>query len=493
MKKLFTLLCCLFLSLAAMAEAVTYDFSSSIPGGWTASATPNGFETTNLLRGTQFTTDATLTLAGVTDVTKVTITCSANVADKNTLSVSVGGNAWGTEILAKENNVEKVFSGNAASGNLVISITRAEKSVYISKVVVEGTVEGGGEETKDPEKTLDESYTYAEPTRVVVSHDACSNTAYSFINSNILVETSAGACTDTYFGCNAGNSITFTATQPIKAIEIAGYVKQYFSAEASSGEIHYVDATDEAVEQDPVVVILDVNSKSVTLNCEKQLRCYNVYVYFEENPDVDIDDDDDYGDDEEEYTYEWEPEAQTIDFSGDQISYADYSDFFGFPYTGIFLSTEETEAELTVFATAVEKTVLPVGVYEISDSYEDGTLEASLGGDIDYDYPCVVTTNYEEIDDVFYYDPFYLVSGTLTVADDPAGVKMVLNAKSYYGSTVTATFVGKAINLYDEEDEEGILSATIAAPASGKYIEKGGVVIRINGRNYNLNGIQRKN
>lgn len=491
MKKLFTLLCCLFLSLAATAEVVTYDFLSSVPKAWTSSVDPNGFESTNTARGTQFISDATLTLAGVSDVTKVTVTCSSNVADKNTISVSVGGNTWGTETLSKANNVEKVFSGNAASGSLVITIARTEKSVYISKVVIEGTVEGGGEEINDPELTLDESYTYAEPTRVVVNHEVCSNTSYSFINNNILVETSAGACTDTYFSCNASNAITFTASKPIKAIEIAGYVKQYFEAEASSGELYYVDATDDGVEQDPVVVIIDVNSKSVTLNCEKQLRCNSVYVYFEENPDVDIDDDD-YGDDEE-LSYEWEPEATTISFSGSDISYADYSDFFGFPYTGIFLMSEEAEAELTVFATAVEKTVLPVGVYEISDSYEDGTLEASPGGDIEYDYPCVVTTNYEEIDDVFYYDPFYLVSGTLTVADDPAGVKMVLNAKSYYGSTITATFVGKAINLYDEEEEEGVHTVNVAAPASGKFVEKSGVVIRINGRNYNLNGVQRKN
>lgn len=490
MKKFFTLLCCLFLSLAAMAETVTYDFLSSIPGGWTASATPNGFETTNLSRGSQFTTDATLTLAGVSNVTKVTVTCSSNVADKNTISVSVGGNTWGTETFAKETNVEKVFSGNAASGSLVITIARTEKSVYISKVVVEGKVEGGGQGTKDPELTLDETYTYDEPTRVVVDHEACSNTPYCFVNNNILVETSAGACTDTYFGCNAGNTITFTATKPIKAIEIAGYVKQYFEATASSGEIYYVDATDEAVEQDPVVVVVDVNSKSVTLNCEKQLRCYNVYVYFEETPDVDIDDDD-YGDDEEELTYDWEPAAQTISFSGDQISYVDYSDFYGFPYTGIFLTTDEAEAELTVFANAVAHTVLPVGVYEINDSYEDGTIEASPGGDAEYDYPSVISTNYEELDDLLYYDPFYLVSGTLTVAEDPAGVKMVLDAKSYNGSTVNATFVGKAINLYGEE-EEGVHTAIIAPAASGKRIEKGEVVIRVNGRSYNLHGVQRK-
>ena len=88
--KVLSLVAFFALSLSAYASEVTYDFTSSIPAGWTASAKPNGFETTGTSRGTQFTTSATLTLAGVKNVTKVVVTCSSNIDSGNSLGVSVG-------------------------------------------------------------------------------------------------------------------------------------------------------------------------------------------------------------------------------------------------------------------------------------------------------------------------------------------------------------------------------------------------------------------
>lgn len=64
MKKFFTSLFALLLCIASYADEVVYDFSASIPNGWTASEAPNGFETTNTARGCQFTKDAVLTLKG---------------------------------------------------------------------------------------------------------------------------------------------------------------------------------------------------------------------------------------------------------------------------------------------------------------------------------------------------------------------------------------------------------------------------------------------
>lgn len=80
------------------AKDFTFDFSTKIPAGWTASVNPNGFEVTgDLLRGAQFTTDATLTLANCKNVTKVLVVCSANTT-KNSLGIKVGNNSWAPRI-----------------------------------------------------------------------------------------------------------------------------------------------------------------------------------------------------------------------------------------------------------------------------------------------------------------------------------------------------------------------------------------------------------
>ena len=61
---------------AAMAEEVTYDFSTNIPQGWTSSAKPTGFEQVGSKRGCQFTQSTTLTLKGSTGISKIEILCS---------------------------------------------------------------------------------------------------------------------------------------------------------------------------------------------------------------------------------------------------------------------------------------------------------------------------------------------------------------------------------------------------------------------------------
>lgn len=429
----------------AMAKDFTYDFMSSIPNGWTASKTPNAFEQSSPSRGSQFTTSSDLTLKGAKNVTKIVVTCSSNIADKNTLSVSVAGKAFGeTVTFAKETNVEKTFSGVAATGDIVLSITRAEKSVYISKVVITAdeisgsgdSGEGGGSSSSE----LDPNYSYGEPTTLLPTGIAGSNAAYGFVQNNILVEATTGGQTETYFGCNAGNSISFTATKNIKAVVVNGYVKKDFSATASSGEIMYVDASEDYVENDPVLAVLDVNSKKLTINCDKQLRCYSVEIYFDENPNVDLETGDD-----EEYNFDYEPDAATtLNITFTDMEADDYSDFFGFYYTDLYFMNDDYEMEVAAFAPFDEETVLAPGTYEINDSYEDGTVQASPGGDDMYDYPTYIATGFvydEEYDEWTYTKSYYIVSGTLTVSKVEDGTKFEINGKTAKGSTVNATYL----------------------------------------------------
>lgn len=499
MKQLFTLFAFFCCVVCAFAEDVTYDFSSSVPQPWASSVQPFGYETSGSMRGTQFnkaTPEATLILAGVKNVSKVVVTCSSNIADLNTISVSAAGKEWGTETFAKEANVEKTFSGAAVSGDVAIKFTIADKSVYVSKVVVTCDEAGGGDNTGGevtPDvDDLDPDYEYSEPTIVWPSGEVGSNSAYSFVFNNVKVSATVGGQTEDYFGCNAGQTITFTATQPIKALVIHGYVKQGFEASSDHGNIMYVDASEDAVEASPVLAVLDVDSKSVTISCVKQLRCYVAQVYFEENPEVNFEGDgEDWGDDELDYSYE-PTEKTSLNITFDQVQYEDYS-FLGFPYTYMYFIAEEYEMEMTAYSKTVPVTMLPVGTYEISDSGEDGTVEASPGGDYYYDYPTYIASDfqyYEEYGSWGYDAAYYLMSGAVTVAEDPAGVKVTIDATTYNGSTVKASFVGCPDG--DEEFVDGINSVLAPASRDGKHLSAGRITIRHDGKSYTTAGLRLK-
>lgn len=478
------------------AEEFTFDFMSAVPEAWTSNPAPFGFESTS--RGCQYTSNATLTLKGAKNVTKVVITCSSNVAGKNTIALNVGGKAFGSTVtMAKETNVEKTFSGSAASGDIALAITRSEKSVYISKIVVtadaiDGAGGGGGNGGNGgggDQGNLDPNYNYAEPTIVTVAGETgISNTSYSFIQNNIKVETTTGAKQESYFGCNAGNEITFTATKDIKAVVINGFVKKDFSATASSGNIGYVDASEEDVTADPVVAVLDVNSKSLTISCEKQMRCYNVEFYFVENPDIEISGDDD--DDDGDLTFDWEPdETTTLNITFDEAQAVNYTGEVGYNYTAVLLSSEDYEMEMAIFAPTVEGTIVAPGTYTISDTYAEGTVQASPGGDDWYDYPTFIATDYEydeEYDEWYYTTAYYLVSGTVTVAAEAKGVKLTIDAKTSKGSTVKATYTGAAdIDTIDVIESEAKSSKTY------KQLENGHIVIVRAGNRYGIDGVRR--
>ena len=430
----------------AMAKEFSYDFMSTVPKGWTASTAPLAFETANLSRGSQFTSSSTLTLKDAKNVTKIVVTCSSNIADKNSIALKVGSKAFGEAVtLAKETNVVKTFTGSA-SGDITLDITRVDKSVYISKIVVTadeigtstggdtpGTGEGGNTD-------LDPNYTYAEPTVITPTGAVGSNAAYSFVQNNIRVDVTTGGQYEDYFGCNAGNKITFTATKNIKAVVVNGYIKKDFEATTSSGEILYADASDDYVESDPVLAVLDVDSKTLTIECAKQMRCYSVKFYFEENPEIG-----DMGGGDEEYNFDYEPDAQTtLNITFTDMEADDYSEFFGFDYTDIYFTSDDYEMEVAAFAPFNEETVLAPGTYEINDSYEDGTVQASPGGDDMYDYPTYIATGFvydEEYDEWTYTKSYYIVSGTLTVSKVEDGTKFEINGKTAKGSTVNASYL----------------------------------------------------
>ena len=121
-----------------------------------------------------------------------------------------------------------------------------------------------------------------------------SSQPYSFEQDGITVSCTKGAIYPAnhdwntsgvdYFGCNAEQTITFSAETPIKGLVVNGWVKKFFKAETNQGTIAYLspDLDDQAA--DPVIVVKDIDANSVSITCEKQLRCFNVVVYFDANP-----------------------------------------------------------------------------------------------------------------------------------------------------------------------------------------------------------------
>lgn len=459
MKKIFTL----FLSACALfstmnAEEVTYDFSSSIPSGWSCSVEPNGFEKTGSERGAQFTKSSVLTLSGSKGISKVVVTCSANIDKKNTIAVSVNGTQFGTTaVLAKEANVEKTFTGTATDGDLVLTLTRGDKSIYIKKVVVtctEAGNTGGGGTNNDDElgKDLDPEYVYADIVKVVAPTDEFYNKPYTFIQNNIEIKCSKTTHMDGYFSCAANETMSITATQPIVAITINGMVKKNFEATVNNGTLYYASSEETEITQDPVIYIGDINEKSVTLTCLKQLQCKEVTLYFKEAPELDLDELFGEGGGEG-YSYKYEStEVQTLTPEFDELGIlafnVEMSEEETLPFVNMYFENANQDKELLLqfIAEFDANTGVTPGVYPIDTLLAVGHIVASCGGDEDNDYPSYLITDYREDDEYAYWNSFYLVSGTVTVAADPDGVKVVVDAKSYYGSTIQTTYVGPFVD-----------------------------------------------
>ena len=284
MKRISLYVVALLCSLSAVG-ATTFDFSSSIPAGWTASVAPRGYEAE---RGTQFDQSSTLTLSGVSNVTEVIIVASSNYdKDPNyyTLSVTVGNNAFGSPIkLPKVTNETYTFAGVSSSGDLVVTIAKnGKKSMWIKSITVEGEVP----EAPDPTDRLDKDYVYNEP-EMILPVEELGKMAFDTVINNILLTCAQGAFYKTDIRVMANASLTLTATKPIKAIRVDGGVRKSFSAETNAGDLSYYSSDEGDIESAPVLLIKDVNNETVTLTCFAQLRMEKLYVYFEDNPAVEI-------------------------------------------------------------------------------------------------------------------------------------------------------------------------------------------------------------
>lgn len=340
------------------------------------------------------------------------------------------------------------------------------------------TVDPGQDDpgTEGPDTLLAADYDYPEPTVVTAPADSFSNQAYTFVSNNIRVSTSLGAIRSTYFGCNAGQTITLTATRPIKGISAHAFLKKDFAATASSGTLYLADASD-TITADPAIVVTDVDATSLTLSCTKQVRFYAIRVYFEDNPDTDIDNPQ-TGD----LDFSYEPQEQTtFAMTFDSVYYADDTDNLGYACSYLYFVGTEHMMDLVVFCRADARTGIPAGTYPIDATYAANTVMASPGGDEYMDYPSCIYTDFDT--EGYYNAAYYLASGSLTVSATENGTRLELAATTHWGSTVSTVYEGAVYSDSDTAVEE-----TEAGATARKMLLDGRVVILRGGRMYDALG-----
>lgn len=238
-----------------------------------------------------------------------TITLSSDQALTNIQMVFARSNASNKEYAGLEASVGSLVSGGMAEDNTdwkvdswtgeatqVVFTLTGKGQRQIQRIVIDGepiVIEPVVPAPLPTEADLQAEYSYTEPTIVIVPDTTIEKKEYAFIDHNILVHCDMGSIikatdtTEAYFNCNAGYSITFTAVQPIQGLEIDGYVRKNFSASCDAGQLWYMTNEDFELEGWPVLTISGIDATSVTLTCPKQIRCYSVRLFFEEEQGID--------------------------------------------------------------------------------------------------------------------------------------------------------------------------------------------------------------
>ena len=302
MKKLFSFL--VAFGCAVSLNATTFNFDSSASVSQTIDGISvqlgQGNNATKAPEyssyvGTKIYASNTITIDAEQSFSNVQLVFSMNQGKAYLPMTASTGNLQGGGTPADKDD-KKVDVWTGSTNHLVFTFgTSGQRIIY--QIVVDGEPIDLNPIVYVDTTSLDSSFLYGEPTAVLVPDMNFLKKEYAFIESNIRVSCSLGTIlnNDTvsmpYFNCNAGNTLTFETTQPMKGIAINGYVRKQFSASVDNGNIEYCSPGE--LEDDwegyPVVIISDINATSVTIQCDKKLRCYAVRVYFEANPAEELD------------------------------------------------------------------------------------------------------------------------------------------------------------------------------------------------------------
>ena len=304
-----------------------------------------------------------------------------------------------------------------------------------------------------------------EPVIITAPDTTIEKTDYTLSEQGITIAVSYGSAYPadhaynnidvTYFGVLANGSMTISAGENIRGIAVNGWAKQNFSASCDYGNIDYIsdDAADAVGE--PVLTISDINHTSVTISCDKQLRCFSIEVYFSENPDAP----------QEEATDTVRLEmvrAVAQDYSEDTT----YSSEGAYSYW-LMLAPEAGYPEVWLDLYAAVKGDLS-GEYSLYNYNVGDYTYVQLGASsLDYEYA---------------YDQEF----TITKSDSNYRIEGYVIAKN----DVQYEFVFEGpVSFVKEGDDEGVENVEPDSLRSVKILQDGQLLILRNGRRYTVLGI----
>lgn len=382
------------------------------------------------------------------------------------MTASTGNLQGGGTPADKDDKKVDVWTGS--TNHLVFTFgTSGQRIIY--QIVVDGEPIDLNPIVYVDTTSLDSSFLYGEPTAVLVPDMNFLKKEYAFIESNIRVSCSLGTIlnNDTvsmpYFNCNAGNTLSFEATKPIKGIVINGYVRKQFTASVDKGNIEYCSpgALEEDTEGYPVVIISDIDSTAVTIFCDKQLRCYTVYVYFDANPTETLDCGGSQGGGETEFL--------TFD-KAEAVYESEISEEEGKPNYTIFLSNQAADVPYMALDLYPTATGDLVGQYSMDDeSLGDYTWYQYGEGDEDFTWATEGQLVINKEGDV------YSISGYVTCDDNNTYNFSFSGAMPFYTDT----------EYYD--GQQGIDETQVEQQAQ-KILRRGQLLIQRNHSVYDVTG-----
>lgn len=336
MRKIFTLLAAVAMSVTgAMATTFTFESDADLTqtkDGYTVTIAKGSGQNDPkwYSNGMRLYASNTITVSGAgLENISMTFAMQGSKAYAG-LTASTGSLVSGGESTSSDNKVTDKWTGSANSVTFTLGST-GQRLIFDLEVNGDGSqtpVDPDPDDPTDPDTppTLNPDFVYPEPTLISVPSTTVQGDTYSFIDNNVLVSCTKGAVTADYFSAHAGFDMTFTATKPIKGIVVNGFVKKDFTATVDHGDISYLCPSADT-SADPVVVIKDINSTSVTISCVKQLRCYDVEVYFDANPEATV-----------QGGATTDPSATTLTFdSADAVYESEYAELLGEPNYSIYL------------------------------------------------------------------------------------------------------------------------------------------------------------
>ena len=243
----------------------------------------------------------------------------------------------------------------------------------------------------------------------------------------------------------ANGTLTLSAANNISKVEIVGYAKKELAVTVNKGSVttgaSYSSETTKEDWNDPLIVVENINAKSVTLTCSKQMRAYSIRVTTDGEGGEGGETGEGGEGGEEEGTYAYD---ENTDF---EVNFATYTvdDEYLAEYGSIYVEAKDNNNNYIILDITLPENAesLVAGTYNVvvveNDEYPYQSVTAGFYYDDEDDggiYPSyAAVTSGEDLEKIW-----YIVSGTVIVDENLA---ITVNAKNSLGKSVKAVLAAK--------------------------------------------------